>query len=226
MNAQRTLSTSTWPRSFHGQRALCVDCREAAVLRLLESAADIPGVSVGLTTESRKREQIQEFVLQSNDDQMDDPAFVKELSEWIRFNPAQALTTGDGLFTRCSGQSVVPTWIGRAAFRHFYKKHAEDTRYTRQIRTSAGIAVFTVDKADKEHWVKVGRSFQRFALQATALRIRHSLINQPIEVPAIRSAFGRFLGIGDARPDLVVRFGYAPAMPMSMRRPVHSVMSV
>ena len=197
----------------------------AGNLKLLESAASVPGVSVALITDSRKREDVLEFVLRGNDDQMDDPAFVKELRTWIRFNPAQALTTGDGLFTRCSGQPVIPTWIGRPAFSHFYKKDAEDSRYAQQLRTSAGVAVFTGDKANKDHWVKVGRSFQRFALQATALGIRHSLVNQPIEIPSVRKEFARFLGIGDARPDLVVRFGYAPAMPMSMRRPVHSVLS-
>jgi hypothetical protein len=85
------------------------------------------------------------------------------------------------------------------------------------------VAVFIRDKADKNHWVKVGRSFQRFALRATALGIRHALINQPGEVPSVRTGFSHAIGIGDIRPDLVVRFGYAPAMATSMRRPVHSV---
>jgi hypothetical protein len=193
-------------------------------LKLLASTANIPGVSVVLLTESKTREETLEFVIRGNDDQMGNPAFVEELREWIRFNPAEALRTGDGLFTRCSGQPVIPTWFGRAAFSHFFKKDGEDARYAEQVRSSAGVAVFIGDKADKDHWVKVGRSFQRFALQATALGIRHSLINQPVEVPSVRTEFAGFLGIGDARPDLVVRYGYAPAMPMSMRRPVRSVM--
>lgn len=44
-------------------------------------------------------------------------------------------------------------------------------------------------KADREHWVRVGRSFERFALMATTLGIRHSMINQPIEVPSVRAEF-------------------------------------
>ena len=32
-----------------------------------------------------------------------------------------------------------------------------------------------------------------------------------------------WLGIGSRRPDLLVRFGYGPAMPQSMRRPVEDV---
>ena len=169
------------------------------------------------------RNEILEYVIRGNDAQMDNPAFVDELREWIRFNPSQALQTGDGLYTQCSGQPVIPTWLGRAAFKRFYKKETEDARYAQQVQTSAGVAIFIGDKADRNHWVKIGRSFQRFALQATALGIRHSLINQPIEVPAVRKEFARFLGTGGMRPDLVVRFGYAAAMPMSIRRPVASV---
>jgi hypothetical protein len=192
-------------------------------LRLLEATASIPGVSVMLMAESSKRESVLEYLIQGNGIQMGNPAFVEELRNWIRFNPSQALMTCDGLFTRCSGQPAIPAWFGKQAFRHFFKKDAEDARYAQQMRSSAGVAIFIGDKADKDHWIKVGRSFQRFALQATALGIRHSLINQPVEVPSVRTDFARWLGIGEVRPDLVVRFGYAAPMPMSMRRAVSNV---
>ena len=205
-------------RSDYDARAVPIE-----ELKLLETTARIPGVSVLLVTESRKCGEIADYVLRGNDAQMGDAAFVEELREWIRFNPLQALRTGDGLFTRCSGQVVVPTWIGRAAFRSFYRKESEDQRYAQQLRSSAGLAIFVGDEADKDHWIRVGRSFQRFALQATALGIRHSLVNQPVEVPVVRREFARYLGLGNAQPDLLVRFGYGAAMPMSMRRPVSDV---
>ena len=107
----------------------------------------------------------------------------------------------------------------------FYKKGAETKKYVDQMDTSAGVAVFVGDKEDKDHWIRVGRSFQRFALQATALGIRHSHVNQPVEVASVRSEFANWLGIGKARPDLVIRFGYAPTLPMSMRRPTEAVIT-
>ena len=128
-----------------------------------------------------------------------------------------------GLFSKCSGNPAIPTWIGKRFFGLMFRKNAENKKYVAHMRSSAGVAIFIGDKADKDHWVRVGRSFQRFALQATALGIRHAMVNQPIEVPAVRREFARWLGIGDVRPDLVVRFGHAPAMPMSMRRPARSV---
>jgi hypothetical protein len=192
-------------------------------LKLLQEAAAIDGVSILLITDDGKREKLLDFVVRGNTAQMDDPRFVHELRDWIRFNPGQALTTADGLFSTCTGNPAIPTWVGKRFFGMVFRKDAENKKYAEQIRSSAGIAVFIGDKADKDHWVRVGRSFQRFALQATALDIRHAMINQPVEVPATRREFASWLGTGDVRPDLVVRFGYAPPMPMSMRRPARAV---
>jgi hypothetical protein len=106
----------------------------------------------------------------------------------------------------------------------FFTPKSENERYARQIRNSAGIAVFVSDVSDKAHWLETGRCYERFALQATALGIRNALLNQPIEVASVRPQFATAMGLGDRRPDLVVRFGRGPALPLSMRRPVQSVL--
>lgn len=190
---------------------------------LLTAASQEDGVSVLLFTEPTERETIAEFVVAGNSAQMDDPAFIEELRDWLRFNPDNAVEMGDGLFSACSGNPVMPEWIGSRLFNAFFTKEAENTKYRDHIRSSAGVAVFIGDHDDPTHWIKVGRSFERFALQATALGIRNAHINQPIEVPQIRPEFAVWLGIPNTRPDLVVRFGRAPALPMSLRRPVGDV---
>jgi hypothetical protein len=194
-------------------------------LAVLEAAAREEGVSVRFFTEPADRDAILDFAIQGNSAQMDDPAFVRELVAWLRFSPARAVETGDGLFGACSGNPVLPEWIGPTLFGLVFRKESENDKYRDQIRSSAGIAVFVGVRADPEHWIRVGRSFQRFALQATALGIRNAHVNQPIEVPSIRPEFARWLGMPDARPDLVIRFGRAPAMPMSLRRPVSAVLA-
>ena len=195
----------------------------SADLELLHTAARQEGVELLIFTGQADREAISEFVVAGNSAQMDDPAFIEELRDWLRFNPDHAVSKGDGLFSACSGNPVMPEWMGSQLFNAFFTKDAENAKYNEQIRSSAGVAVFIGNQADPQHWIKVGRSFERFALQSTALGIRNAHINQPIEVPQIRPEFARWLGMANIRPDLVVRFGRAPALPMSLRRPVDAV---
>jgi hypothetical protein len=154
---------------------------------------------------------------------MSNPAFVRELKEWIRYNPTAALKCGDGLLGKCSGSPGAPDWLGPVIFDLAFKEKTENRKYARQLMSSAGLAVFVAEKEDPAGWIEVGRSFERFALQATLLGIRHAHLNMPIEVPEVRPAFADWLGIPGRRPDLVIRFGKAAPMPMSIRRHLDAV---
>jgi hypothetical protein len=92
------------------------------------------------------------------------------------------------------------------------------------LRSSAGIGVFVSDANDNAHWVETGRCYERFALQATVLGIRNAFLNQAVEVGSIRPQFAAALRLGKLRPDLVVRFGRGPTLPLPMRQPVQSVL--
>ena len=192
-------------------------------LRLLEAAGTEDGVELRLFTERKPIEDILGFLVAGDSAQMDDAAFIRELKRWLRFNYAEALAKEDGLFTKASGNPVAPSWLGRALFRYIVTKEGENDTYEKQLRSSAGVAVFISDKNEPASWSAAGRCCQRFALQATALNIRHCFINQPVEVPAVRGSFASYLGVGDRRPDLVMRFGYGPELPRSLRRPLDRV---
>jgi len=191
---------------------------------MLEQAGTGNGVRVMFLTEPVAMENVLEYVVQGNTAQMNDRAFVDELKTWIRFSSAEAVRTGDGLYAASSGNPVLPTWLGSRLFDLFFTLKSENDKYAKHMRSSAGIAVFVSDNADKAHWVEVGRCYERFALQAAALGIRNAFLNQPVEVTALRPQFAAFLGIGGRRPDLVVRFGRGPKMPQSLRRPLQTVL--
>jgi hypothetical protein len=193
-------------------------------LRLLEQAGSGKGVRIMLFTERPAMEKVLEYVVAGNGVQMRDPAFMKELKAWIRFSKDQAAAAGDGLFSGSSGNPNLPPWLGSPLMSLFFTEKSETEKYARHIRSSAGIAVFVSEAADKTHWVEVGRCYERFALQATALGIRNAFLNQPVEVSTIRPQFAAWLGVGNWRPDLVVRFGRGPKMPPSLRRPVQAVL--
>jgi hypothetical protein len=105
-----------------------------------------------------------------------------------------------------------------------FRAKTENDKYARQIRSSSGLAVFVSEREDKEHWVRAGRACQRFALQATALGLKVAFVNQPVEVASLRPELARLVGMPGRRPDLVMRFGYGPALPFSARRPLGAVL--
>lgn len=194
-------------------------------LRQLEAAATSPGVNVLLLTDRMRLDGVLDWVLRGCSAQMRDPNFVLELKRWIRFGDAEALATRDGLAARASGNPSLPRWAGSLLFGFVFTEAAEKDRYAAQLRSSSGVAVFVAERAQPAHWVEVGRAYQRFALLATALGVRNAFVNPPLEVPALREPFARWLGIGDARPDLVVRFGRGPLLPPSLRRPPQAVIA-
>lgn len=193
-------------------------------LRLLEIAGREPGISLIIMTERSSISNVVDYVTQGNSAQMRDRAFMDELESWMRFNEADAVSTMDGLFSRSSGNPTMPAWLARPLLRMFFTEAGENKKYREHIESAAGVAVFVSEEADKSHWVAAGRACQRFGLQATALGLKYAFINQPVEVPALRSQFASFLGVGNRRPDIILRFGAGPELPKSLRRPPERVM--
>ena len=213
------IATRQCTRGAYDGKALSSD-----ELAVLERAGTSSTVRVLLLTERAAMERVLEHVVQGNTAQMADPAFVKELKTWIRFSGAEAVRTRDGLFSLTSGNPSGPTWLGSLLFDWFFTPKRENDKIAHQIRSSAGIAVFVGQAADKAHWVDVGRAYERFALQAAALGIRNAFLNQPVEVAAQRPPFADAVGLAGQRPDLVVRFGRGPLLPRSLRRPLQAVL--
>ncbi len=196
-----------------------------ADLSALARVTVVGQVQLHLFTDRPMLERMLASIIEANTAQIADPAFVRELHGWIRFNAPAALRSGDGLYSACTGNPNLPTWLGDLAMDWLYTSTQENRKLVRQLRSSAGLAVFVGASATPQGWVDVGRAFQRFALQATVLGIRTAMVNQPVEVAALRPQFASLCGLTGQRPDLVVRFGRGPAMPWSLRRPVSAVLA-
>ncbi len=196
----------------------------ASELKLLETVGTGDGVRVVMLTHPTEIETVLDYVIQGNTAQFNNPSFLKELKSWIRFNDREATRTGDGLSGRTTENPSIPRWFANLISQQLFRAQPENDKTARYIRSSAGIAVFVSDVDDKAHWVEAGRCYERFALQATALNIRNAFVNQPVEEAGLRPKFAKALGLGEGRPDLVVRFGRGPEMPRSLRRPVEAIL--
>jgi hypothetical protein len=194
------------------------------ILHQLENACREPNVTAILMTERAAIAKVTDYVLEGNSAQMRDKAFMRELVSWMRFNEAEAVATMDGLFAPASGNPSLPGWVARPLLRFFFTEGGENRKYRDELDSSSGVVVLAADRSDRSHWIAVGRACQRFGLQATALGLKYSFVNQPVEVAALRPQFATSLGLGERRPDIVMRFGAGPNLPKSLRRPPDLVM--
>lgn len=192
-------------------------------LRLLEQAGQGNGVSVMLLAGSRQKEQVADFVAEGNRAQLADARWSEEMRQWVRFNAHDAVRTGDGLYGAVMGFPDIPPWLGSLVMRFGVSAERQNRKDVAHIRSSGAIAVVHSAADDKRHWIEAGRCYERLALQAAALNLRTAFINQPVEVGRLRAQFAAFAGIGERRPDFIVRIGRGPEMPRSLRRPVEQV---
>ncbi len=202
---------------YDGQAVKAADLDQAQALPLE------PGTSWHFVTSTGGLEMIQEYVTQGNLSQYADKAFVEELIAWLRFNKREAVTALDGLYTRCSGNPEVPRWLGQM-FVSGTQPQQQAEIDAQKLRRSAGAVVIAAEADDKTAWVRAGQAYERLALQLTALNIKSAFLNQPIEVASVRGQFQSALGLGDFKPQLLIRYGYADAMPRSLRRPIEQVL--
>ena len=191
--------------------------------RLVQAAA-AHGVEALYLDAPEQVEQVLALVIEGNTRQVNDPAFVEELKAWLRYNPVQAARSGDGLFTGASGNPSLPGWLGPRLFDLVFTAEAENAKYAEQVRSSAGLMVLVAPEDDPRGWVAAGRACQRLMLQATLDGLKCAFLNQAVEVPAMRAELRRLLGLGERRPNLVLRVGRGPVMPRTLRRPVAEVL--
>jgi hypothetical protein len=182
-----------------------------------------PGVMLQFATNPAAMETFLEYFNLGNLAQYADTAFVGELIAWLRFNKKEALSSLDGLYSACSGNPQTPRWLGQM-FVAGTKPQQQADADAAKFRTSPIAVVVASESDDKVSWVRTGQVYERLALKMTSLNIKSAFLNQPIEVSSLRGQFQSAIGLGSSLPQLLVRFGYADAMPRSLRRPVEEVL--
>ncbi|HEY1112884.1 MAG TPA: hypothetical protein VGE66_04965 [Chitinophagaceae bacterium] len=131
----------------------------------------------------------------------------RDFPTWLRNPAGELMETGS-----------VPRWMGSMYAAHADAAKVEARKVRELVQASAALVLFATTNNSKEGWVSLGRSYERLALRATALGIRHSLLNMPCEEKAVCEKLKRELGYGSEEPGLLIRLGYEKAASGSYRR--------
>ncbi|MFN3556666.1 MAG: Acg family FMN-binding oxidoreductase [Bacteroidales bacterium] len=167
-------------------------------------------------------ESLQPYIILANAIQMNNPDFMNELIQWMRFSEREAMQKGDGLYTSCSGIPSLGRRIGSFVIRNFVTAKSEEKRLLTQMSNTPSLALFTSQNNTLTDWVKTGMVFQRVALVATRLGLCHSCLNLPCQIPKVRDKMMTDLDL-DGFPQLIIRMGYAQKMHYSFRRRINDV---
>lgn len=162
-------------------------------------------------------------VMAGNAAQMHDPAFKAELLSWIRFNKSHSNATRDGLSYAVMGAPNLPAWISRPIIRTMLNAKRQNRSDRAKIASASHLLLIASADNHPAAWHATGRALQRTLLALTQRNIAHAYLNQPCEVPAQRALLAQLPMLGGKQPQILLRLGYAAAMPYSQRRAVDSV---
>jgi len=188
-------------------------------LNSLAQAVERFGVHITRVDDPNDRDAVTDMIMAGDRDQMNDVAFRKELSSWIR--PADT-SANDGMPANLLGQHGIAAEIAPLAVRTFDVGKGQAAKDRQLTNGSPVIWVLHTDADDQAAWLATGRALAHLTLQATADGIAHAYMNQPCEVPHLRRMLADQLDI-TGHPQLIVRMGYADQVPASPRRPVVDV---
>jgi len=180
-------------------------------------------VQVKLFLSEPEIENLTPYIIEGNNLQFNNKAFVKELVSWFRFSEKEVLLKGDGLWSASMGLPNMGRYIGNFVMKNFVTAKSEAKRLKKIISKSAGFALFMVEKNDPVHWIKLGQAFQRFGLKATKMNISHAHVNMPCEELPVREKMIQNFQLKEYTPLLLIRFGYSNPLPYSYRRNINDI---
>ena len=193
-------------------------------LRKLQSVCSEKGISVHYYARQTKQfNDIEQYVLRGNTNQMQNEAFKAELKSWMRFNKKHQDQTLDGLSYAVFGAPNVPRWMAEPIMSMAINAKTQNKADREKIASASQLVLFTTRENSRREWVSLGRTLQRFLLTTTELGVAHAYLNQPNEEAEIASEMTRTLGLDGEYPTILLRIGYGKQQAYSKRRAVKDV---
>jgi hypothetical protein len=190
------------------------------LLAALAAAAQQEGAWLQIVTGEQARNRVAELVAGADRSQWADKHFREELAKWVRPKPEVAR---DGLLAEALG---VKDWLSFAAptlIRTFNRGAAQAAKDAATARGSPVLAVLGTETETTRDWLLAGQALEAVLLRARAEDVWASFLNQPIEVPELRSQLAEVIGRGGF-PQMLLRLGYGPRAKPTPRRSVRDAL--
>jgi nitroreductase len=188
------------------------------VLLALEGAARAEGARfVRIADEVRVR--VADLVAEGDRRLYADRRFRSELAAWCRPNRSGR---PDGIPGYALGFGDAASLLAPLALRAFNLGRSQAAKSRGLAAAAPLLALIETDGDTTQEWLRAGRALQHVLLEATAAGISASFLNQPVEVPELRTELQRVVN-GSGAPQLLLRLGYGPDVRPTPRRPLEDV---
>lgn len=220
---QEKILFQTIPMRRTNRRAFEETAISCSLLRELCKMCAEQGVTLTDVCDPQRKLAIAGLVGEGDRRQMANPAFRTELAHWIRPTKAQ---THDGI--PCHAQNLPKVLDIAAPFvsrlvRTFDMGDFTAARDTDLASACAALAVLSTPRDTPTDWLAAGNALEHVLLAARAAGVWTSFLNQPIEVPDLRSALGEVTGC-PGTPQLLLRMGYGRECEPTPRRGLDEVL--
>lgn len=199
------------------RRAFVANSMDDALTDLLVASATDEGATLVPLIRGDHKLAAARLTQRADREQNADPAYRAELRAWTTGDPQRPDGVPDHAIPHVSGE------LSDLPIRDF------DSRGTGALPDPAGqgiaqnLFVLCTDDDRPLSWVRAGQALERIWLEVTRHAYALSLFTQPIEVPWIRDALTRELGLS-TMPHMLIRVGRAPRTPRTARRPLADVL--
>ncbi len=195
-----------------------------ATLEDLRSATESEGGWLAIVEDREDQIMLTVLLSQADEAEAHDPAYLSELSQWRRTDPADDEPATDGI-----PQTAIPEG---AAGRHSDVPVRDfSLGESSAVPPDAGpvpdekpaLLILGTDDDSPTQWLRAGESLSALLLRATVLGLRASMLGQVIDLPGTRSQLRNLLRLV-GEPQMVLRVGYGPTAAATPRRPLSEVL--
>lgn len=184
---------------------------DEAVVSGLQGCCVEEGIVLRLYADRATRRAFSSMVVRGDLLQFADPAFRRELSEWI----------GQGMF----GTPWLVSRLLRLLVRYVDIGRTQSWRDSELVLSSPMMGVLASTRDDRTLQVKAGQVYERLSLAAAALGIQAQPMSQPVEIPVLMDELTRLISPPVLFPQHPFRLGYAaPERRRTLRRPLREML--
>lgn len=192
----------------------------ATLLEELRHAAEREGAWLEVVEAEEARTALADLVAEGDRIQGSDPRFRRELAAWIHPNRTRSR---DGMPGYAFGLRNLASYVGPLVVRTFDWGEGQAARDRQLAEGSPVLAVLGTHADLPPLWLAAGQALDHVLLRAAAEGVGASYLNQPIELPELRSRVAEILET-DGHPQLLLRMGYGPRVKPTPRRPAEEVL--